>query len=661
MFCAVGGSHGWLAAAAGGPVMAPGASLCVAAAVAELAAKDEFHAEMTLSRGSRAVSGGRLQPVTAKHSAVLSSASLQFHEASSGLTLTHRTTTISRDTRRPALVISPSTSVQPTNLSSYPTLPWDVPVFLHGLRQRATMNSLNILSARVSPTSSPAPSRTNSLGHVGLASVAPSDEPVGASDDAISNEKTPLVAEPHNLDYDEKHEHTSSSRNHCESTPLLQRGESREDHTRSRSWRSLPARITLALVDSLRFVISTITAPGIYLVAWFYDEQGNFAPLRQLGKLFGQHRGDAHKLAAEYHEAVALGDKESVPQRSGSRNQRSVHSSAKPYAHISSGSSSSGLSSDSESELASRVSDGRRGSGSNTRHNRTKSLQDTEEIAPQRRSIRIKLHSDDGLRQRKHKRTQSNSTNGGGEGATATEKTLAHLKSPTSPAGALTKYPRTPAPPRPLIPRRQPSYVPPTEMPDVRQMKTLILDLDETLIHSMSRGGRTGSGHMIEVRLNTTYVANGGQQSLGPQHPILYYVHKRPHCDEFLRKICKWFNLVVFTASVQEYADPVIDWLESERKFFSARYYRQHCTFRHGAFIKDLSFVEPDLSKVMILDNSPLSYMFHQDNAIPIQGWISDPTDNDLLHLVPFLEGLQYVSDVRALLALRGGEDGQMS
>jgi CTD nuclear envelope phosphatase 1 len=47
------------------------------------------------------------------------------------------------------------------------------------------------------------------------------------------------------------------------------------------------------------------------------------------------------------------------------------------------------------------------------------------------------------------------------------------------------------------------------------------------------------------------------------------------------------------------------------------------------------------------------------DNAIPIQGWISDPTDNDLMYLIPLLEGLQYVSDVRALLALRGGEDGQ--
>lgn len=46
------------------------------------------------------------------------------------------------------------------------------------------------------------------------------------------------------------------------------------------------------------------------------------------------------------------------------------------------------------------------------------------------------------------------------------------------------------------------------------------------------------------------------------------------------------------------------------------------------------------------------------DNAIPIEGWINDPTDNDLLHLIPMLEALQYVTDVRALLALRRGEVG---
>ena len=115
------------------------------------------------------------------------------------------------------------------------------------------------------------------------------------------------------------------------------------------------------------------------------------------------------------------------------------------------------------------------------------------------------------------------------------------------------------------------------------------------------------TGHMVEVKLNA--------MAFGPQHPILYYVHKRPHCDEFLRKVCKWYNLVVFTASVQEYADPVIDWLEQDRKYFAGRYYRQHCTFRNGSYIKDLSAVEPDLSKVMIVDNSPTSYAFHEGES----------------------------------------------
>ena len=44
------------------------------------------------------------------------------------------------------------------------------------------------------------------------------------------------------------------------------------------------------------------------------------------------------------------------------------------------------------------------------------------------------------------------------------------------------------------------------------------------------------------------------------------------------------------------------------------------------------------------------------DNAIPIEGWINDPTDNDLLHILPMLEALQYVTDVRAFLGLRRGE-----
>ncbi|KAL9944928.1 hypothetical protein ACHAO5_005386 [Verticillium nonalfalfae] len=436
------------------------------------------------------------------------------------------------------------------------------------------MNSLNIITSRVSPPPSPGPSRSNSFGSIGMA-VEPNDDSCDGDpdrkrrDDALEDHVSTTVKS-------EKVDEASVSIDApSEYTPLM--NESKEAGVRSATWHSLPRSIATTFINSIRWFFSTLAAPGVYLIACLYDTSGAFAPLSQLRKLFGT-RND--KFA---HESGFYDEKNGL--------------------HLSTSS-----------------------------------------------------QAEEGLR--KHRKTQSASSQAKRSDGNAVADISAQLKSPTSPAGALTKYPRTPAPPRPLIPRRQPSYLN-LEQTDRKYQKTLILDLDETLIHSMSKGGRMSTGHMVEVRLNQTYVGAGGQTSLGPQHPILYWVNKRPYCDDFLRRICKWYNLVVFTASVQEYADPVIDWLESERKFFSARYYRQHCTFRQGAFIKDLSSVEPDLSRVMILDNSPLSYMFHQDNAIPIQGWINDPTDNDLLHLVPLLEGLQYVSDVRALLALRGGEDGQ--
>lgn len=204
-----------------------------------------------------------------------------------------------------------------------------------------------------------------------------------------------------------------------------------------------------------------------------------------------------------------------------------------------SGSSSSGLSSESESERDQGAAEGSQDGAQQARHTRSKSLQNSDEISPARRSIRIKLHNEDSVRQRKHRKVQSTSSQSNGSGAVSTsEISPATLKSPTSPAASLlmTKYPRAPAPPRPLIPRRQPSYTH-QDSPNGRlAQKTLILDLDETLIHSMAKGGRMSTGHMVEVKLNT-FVGVGGQASLGPQHPILYYVHKRPFCDEFLRRV----------------------------------------------------------------------------------------------------------------------------
>lgn len=474
------------------------------------------------------------------------------------------------------------------------------------------MNSLNIISARVSPPPSPAPSRSNSLGPIGIAVSSEADgSRQKQTESAFSDvsEKDGLTAEPDEFRLDGK---PAGDRDDeyaaTETTPLLPHPEAKELSPRGPSWALYPKRITNAFINSIRWILSTLAAPGVYLYACLCDESGNFAPLAQLRKLFGLYGGNPKRMAMDYHEGKALSEKRrrgtggsaGRSGRGGDRVRRVAGTS---------GSSSSGLSSESESDPDRRRQGARRAASG--KHARSRAVADSDEPAPAHRSIRIKLHPDE-ARRRKHRKAHSASGRGSESSGGAVGDISAQLKSPTSPAGALTKYPKTPAPPRPLIPRRQPSYIKSPENTGVRHQKTLVLDLDETLIHSMSKGGRMSSGHMVEVRLNTTYVGVGGQASIGPQHPILYYVHKRPHCDEFLRRVSKWYNLVVFTASVQEYADPVIDWLEADRKYFSARYYRQHCTFRHGAFIKDLSSVEPDLSKVMILDNSPLSYMFHQ-------------------------------------------------
>ncbi|THV44356.1 hypothetical protein BGAL_0664g00050 [Botrytis galanthina] len=502
------------------------------------------------------------------------------------------------------------------------------------------MNSLNILSGRGSPTHSPSLSRSNSLGNV-LASVTTSELRRNSREEVYSEE-------PKGLDQEDAPDSNADDDNTIhESTPLLHK-EGMAYHT------SEHVGITRMLYDSIRWMLSTLFAPGVYVVACLYNERGHFAPISQFRKLFGGTTG--HSIT-QSTGGSPISEKSSISHLANGK-LSTIHASSSRDPP--SPNSSSFVSSESESDNDRLLSETDKSATKTlNRQTRSKSLQSSDEISPARRSIRIKLHNDENLRQRKHRKASSTTTQSDGSGGSmsATDMAAAMMKSPTSSATSsllMTKYPRAPAPPRPLIPRRQPSYTLDAPVGKLTQ-KTLILDLDETLIHSMNYGGRMSAGHMVEVQITNLMGAGGA----GPQHPILYYVNKRPYCDEFLRRVCKWYNLVVFTASLQDYADPVIDWLEQERKFFSARYYRQHCTYRNGAFIKDLSSVEPDLSKVMILDNSPVSYLFHQDNAIPIEGWINDPTDNDLLHLVPLLEGLQYVTDVRAFLALRGGEDGK--
>ncbi len=487
------------------------------------------------------------------------------------------------------------------------------------------MNSLNILSARVigqTPPSSPLlRQRSSSEGDLnkGIIDHQPRRS---ASQHHTKAGVDSIIAEKEALDSDDLADNNGSAgtsqSQEDEKTPLLENIRPiSSSYPKRNKIRLVARRLVNALTKSLKWVLSTLAAPGVYVAACFYDDKGSFSPFLPARNL-GHRRLKRNGTKATTQAVGISGSPDHADPKFSSRadnhNPRRKLTTKRAHRKRCATESFSSATSESDVEFGDRARSGN-GQSRDEARSETESSADGNILA--RRSIRIKSYNDGAARRGKEKREWAISSAEVDPAIPQIDDqpplTLGTIKSPTSPASSslrMTKYPGDLAPPRPLIPRRQPSYSTqpsPLSSPKLAQ-KTLVIDLDETLIHSLAKGGRMSSGHMVEVKLKTTSFGGG----LGPQHPILYYVHKRPHCDEFLRKVCRWYNLVVFTASVQEYADPVIDWLELERKYFSGRYYRQHCTFRNGAYIKDLSSVEPDLGKVMILDNSPLSYIFHE-------------------------------------------------
>lgn len=154
--------------------------------------------------------------------------------------------------------------------------------------------------------------------------------------------------------------------------------------------------------------------------------------------------------------------------------------------------------------------------------------------------------------------------------------------------------------------------------------KCLILDLDETLVHSSFKYLRSAD-FVLPVEIDDQV------------HNV--YVIKRPGVEEFLERVGKLFEVVVFTASVSRYGDPLLDILDTD-KVIHHRLFREACYNYEGNYIKNLSQIGRPLSDIIILDNSPASYIFHPQHAIPISSWFSDTHDNELLDIIPLLEDL---------------------
>lgn len=127
------------------------------------------------------------------------------------------------------------------------------------------------------------------------------------------------------------------------------------------------------------------------------------------------------------------------------------------------------------------------------------------------------------------------------------------------------------------------------------------------------------------------------------------YILVRPGVSQFLKKMYKHYELVVFTASLSKYADPLVDILDPG-KMCSYKLFREHCTFYNNAFVKDLTRLGRSMKDVIILDNSPVAYMFQPENAMPILSWYDNPADRELPRIALLLERLAYEDDVRKII-----------
>ena len=60
----------------------------------------------------------------------------------------------------------------------------------------------------------------------------------------------------------------------------------------------------------------------------------------------------------------------------------------------------------------------------------------------------------------------------------------------------------------------------------------------------------------------------------------------RPGCQQFLRNMSKLYEIIIFTASHQKYADPIIDYLDPKRDMISYRLFRDNCYETENGVIK---------------------------------------------------------------------------
>ena len=172
--------------------------------------------------------------------------------------------------------------------------------------------------------------------------------------------------------------------------------------------------------------------------------------------------------------------------------------------------------------------------------------------------------------------------------------------------------------------------------------KTLVLDLDETLIHSFF-------DHPPPRAPDISFDIIMDKKKIHVSSIL------RPGVHEFLENLENLYEIVIFTASLSQYANPLLDFID-KKGIFKYRLFREHCyCYTNGfgnSFVKDLKKLDREMKNLIIIDNNPKSFMLNKENGVPIKTWMDDSNDKELYKLIPYLIflGNQKIEDVRPFL-----------
>lgn len=167
----------------------------------------------------------------------------------------------------------------------------------------------------------------------------------------------------------------------------------------------------------------------------------------------------------------------------------------------------------------------------------------------------------------------------------------------------------------------------------------VVFDLDETLVHCIFRDEVNDEA---DVFIDITMI-NGKTTNTG--------FNIRPYWKELMDEIKKDWEIVVFTASCQAYADAILDHMDPDNEYFQHRLYRETCwKTEEGVYIKDLRVFEGwDLEDIILVDNAVYSFGFQLDNGIPIFPYYRGKDDKQLLYLKEYLAYLHKEHTIRDL------------